>query len=99
RRPPRSTLFPYTTLFRSFVAGRVEALGVAREAAASRFEQCPAADAIYGADLLRIGAAAMVDDEIGIYLHLRAMRRINESDERVLLAEPGGHGTLLVELT
>src|SRR3712207_8978877 len=27
RRPPRSTLFPYTTLFRSMVAGRVRRLG------------------------------------------------------------------------
>src|SRR5688572_32343691 len=27
RRPPRSTLFPYTTLFRSVVVGRVEAPG------------------------------------------------------------------------
>src|SRR2546425_12059453 len=27
RRPPRSTLFPYTTLFRSRVAERAEALG------------------------------------------------------------------------
>src|SRR2546427_5643679 len=26
RRPPRSTLFPYTTLFRSFVDGRLEDL-------------------------------------------------------------------------
>src|SRR2546429_7936818 len=26
RRPPRSTLFPYTTLFRSRAAGRVEAV-------------------------------------------------------------------------
>src|SRR2546430_6872257 len=26
RRPPRSTLFPYTTLFRSLVGGRPEAL-------------------------------------------------------------------------
>src|SRR3712207_8777090 len=24
RRPPRSTLFPYTTLFRSWMAGRIE---------------------------------------------------------------------------
>src|SRR2546430_5214603 len=30
RRPPRSTLFPYTTLFRSFVASG-EVIGVARD--------------------------------------------------------------------
>src|SRR3712207_8591737 len=28
RRPPRSTLFPYTTLFRSAVEERVKALGI-----------------------------------------------------------------------
>src|SRR5690606_5920179 len=28
RRPPRSTLFPYTTLFRSYFAGRIERLNV-----------------------------------------------------------------------
>src|SRR2546430_4951569 len=27
RRPPRSTLFPYTTLFRSLVHGRIDASG------------------------------------------------------------------------
>src|SRR3712207_9267283 len=31
RRPPRSTLFPYTTLFRSVVAGRADALPRARQ--------------------------------------------------------------------
>src|SRR2546430_3703731 len=28
RRPPRSTLFPYTTLFRSFIEGVVERLSI-----------------------------------------------------------------------
>src|SRR3712207_6947972 len=31
RRPPRSTLFPYTTLFRSFVAGVLEDQDVATD--------------------------------------------------------------------
>src|SRR3989442_4802929 len=35
RRPPRSTLFPYTTLFRSDVAKQIHALG-------SRGHACPA---------------------------------------------------------
>src|SRR5256885_8382620 len=30
RRPPRSTLFPYTTLFRSFPAARYHSLAIAR---------------------------------------------------------------------
>src|SRR2546427_9625593 len=32
RRPPRSTLFPYTTLFRSGVAGVVDVLGAVNSA-------------------------------------------------------------------
>src|SRR2546430_13386548 len=45
RRPPRSTLFPYTTLFRSALAGRLlefHAAGfpIAREA--GRLQQCAA---------------------------------------------------------
>src|SRR2546425_8994932 len=35
RRPPRSTLFPYTTLFRSTPGGDIEQQGVA-----ARHEQC-----------------------------------------------------------
>src|SRR3712207_8106629 len=32
RRPPRSTLFPYTTLFRSFIAEEIDRLGDEGEA-------------------------------------------------------------------
>src|SRR5260221_7672279 len=40
RRPPRSTLFPYTTLFRSRAAGAWQPGGVARGDRAAR-RQCP----------------------------------------------------------
>src|SRR5258707_14743057 len=55
RRPPRSTLFPYTTLFRSLMAGRrraarergksdpIDALAVARAALAEGVETLPVA--------------------------------------------------------
>ena len=36
RRPPRSTLFPYTTLFRSLCAGAIEYMPVARVANIAR---------------------------------------------------------------
>src|SRR5256885_13067019 len=36
RRPPRSTLFPYTTLFRSRAQGALHAAGVARDDALGR---------------------------------------------------------------
>src|SRR3712207_8678575 len=37
RRPPRSTLFPYTTLFRSLQERVFETLGMSREEARERF--------------------------------------------------------------
>src|SRR2546422_10453658 len=42
RRPPRSTLFPYTTLFRSLAAGETEAYGHPRVSAESAplFNHC-----------------------------------------------------------
>src|SRR3712207_7547681 len=45
RRPPRSTLFPYTTLFRSVLVGRVEgpvALGLDRVVARRRARELEA---------------------------------------------------------
>src|SRR2546425_7265371 len=38
RRPPRSTLFPYTTLFRSYIAARLTSTAPARAALAPRHE-------------------------------------------------------------
>src|SRR2546425_12134550 len=49
RRPPRSTLFPYTTLFRSRVAERAEALG---------YESIWIADTGAGPDAFVVAAAA-----------------------------------------
>src|SRR3712207_8633768 len=51
RRPPRSTLFPYTTLFRSEFAGEIEAVG--RDVA--RFS---VGEHIYGATGTDFGAYA-----------------------------------------
>src|SRR2546430_6604463 len=42
RRPPRSTLFPYTTLFRSHLHGDGEPRGPARDLHADRSHQGPA---------------------------------------------------------
>src|SRR3712207_9301587 len=57
RRPPRSTLFPYTTLFRSLVVGEgvLEAVGL---------------DLAPGADLLRLagGAALLGEERLGVGL-------------------------------
>src|SRR3712207_7827555 len=43
RRPPRSTLFPYTTLFRSVGQGRHGVLGIGQERAAGLGQAHPAA--------------------------------------------------------
>src|SRR2546426_2350293 len=53
RRPPRSTLFPYTTLFRSHKADQVPLCGVPYHAATS-----------YIAKLLRVGRAVAVCDQV-----------------------------------
>src|SRR2546422_5054713 len=42
RRPPRSTLFPYTTLFRSLLADPAQALGDDRAGGAVQDERWPA---------------------------------------------------------
>src|SRR2546430_12457060 len=56
RRPPRSTLFPYTTLFRS---GRVGREGDGAERGAVRL----VAHDVLGGEVLRVGGAAAVARE------------------------------------
>src|SRR5258706_8427339 len=61
RRPPRSTLFPYTTLFRSEVSGRGAETGVAERRAGARADLRPAGAAVRRAlDLVRRGAGRRV---------------------------------------
>src|SRR3712207_7802267 len=58
RRPPRSTLFPYTTLFRSRGVGARHRVGVRRQHHAQAFERLLRAQARQGVG--RIGAHARV---------------------------------------
>src|SRR3712207_8504914 len=60
RRPPRSTLFPYTTLFRSFLEGRVDRLIRERERAMR--------EAARSMDFER---AAKLRDEVSALRHVR----------------------------
>src|SRR3712207_8386036 len=46
RRPPRSTLFPYTTRFRSLWAGRVEAAGGEVASSSRRWGDRPVPDTL-----------------------------------------------------
>src|SRR3712207_8391368 len=79
RRPPRSTLFPYTTLFRSLVVGEgvLEAVGL---------------DLAAGADLLRLagGAALLGEERLGVGLGAqradRKSTRLNSSHANISYA-------------
>src|SRR2546422_5538606 len=46
RRPPRSTLFPYTTLFRSVIAAHAAEQAVPADAVACRLDQVRHGDAV-----------------------------------------------------
>src|SRR3989454_12289462 len=56
RRPPRSTLFPYTTLFRSQVTGRGVEVQVAQKAAPRRAGPEPEWEGVGDQRLERLGA-------------------------------------------
>src|SRR3712207_7308753 len=78
RRPPRSTLFPYTTLFRSFkdcldAAAVAEAMaeGIRRAAPGAQIDLCPVADGGEGT------VAALVD---------RKSTRLNSSHANISYA-------------
>src|SRR3712207_9404516 len=69
RRPPRSTLFPYTTLFRSLVGGRVFDLFALRPAAhAGEWDPTPRGRST------RERGAAVVDPELVRYVHEQERR-------------------------
>src|SRR5215475_10487050 len=105
RRPPRSTLFPYTTLFRSWrpvdpgdqshlgaaVPGRMRRRGSARAAGAE-------ATAAAAADLLADGG--VLADEQGLVTAVRRLagpaRRARQAADRRIPAVAGGRGRLLL---
>src|SRR5258707_7432358 len=63
RRPPRSTLFPYTTLFRSVLPGELGTMSEirgAREQRVAEFRRAatPDEDRIYDTEVLRTDVAA-----------------------------------------
>src|SRR5256886_12533666 len=78
RRPPRSTLFPYTTLFRSAEVG----IAVLERGIALLMEK-PLADTVAGADQLVRGAAAR-----GTVLQVgdRKSTRLNSSHSQISYA-------------
>src|SRR3712207_8085173 len=79
RRPPRSTLFPYTTLFRSDVEGAVEILDEADRAAGDQGEL----------DVVPVVVGLVFDDgpaeELGLVLGLRSEEHTSELQSRQYL--------------
>src|SRR2546425_8309063 len=81
RRPPRSTLFPYTTLFRSSVAGAIGPLGVriepfgptSREEAFAHFQRQARGLVAGGVDGFILETFSDVDE---IHEALRAVRSV-----------------------
>src|SRR5256885_16794912 len=63
RRPPRSTLFPYTTLFRSPVIARVNgyALGAGLEVAAACDLRIASSNAVFGMPEVKVGIPSVVE--------------------------------------
>src|SRR3712207_8395129 len=61
RRPPRSTLFPYTTLFRSLYRGGVTVAGASRDPAGGMEVQAKASVAFVGGPNIRV-----TDEQIGL---------------------------------
>src|SRR3712207_8857392 len=89
RRPPRSTLFPYTTLFRSEVvvlANGVVGHGDLRRAAALVLH--PEPRALLGAGVVRAGDADLraVDEEAEVAGRDRKSTRLNSSHANISYA-------------
>src|SRR3712207_8887158 len=82
RRPPRSTLFPYTTLFRSVEILGVGAVAVRRRAVSDRVVHAPEADVLLQVELLADEAVARVVGVVGD----RKSTRLNSSHANISYA-------------
>src|SRR5438874_5165455 len=87
RRPPRSTLFPYTTLFRSAQAGEwtglpgAQLLALARGAAPESSGTCPELDRLLAALRADAGARAALEADAD-----RKSTRLNSSHVEISYA-------------
>src|SRR5688572_30943059 len=81
RRPPRSTLFPYTTLFRSLVLQRIDARASHR--LADRHELVERRHGVAGADLARV---LLVVVEVLVGEEDRKSTRLNSSHSQISYA-------------
>src|SRR3712207_8097671 len=82
RRPPRSTLFPYTTLFRSLVVVR---LGRVEEDDAARLHLLDRADDVLALQRDVLDTRAVVELEVLLDLALRSEEHTSELQSRQYL--------------
>src|SRR2546427_4896705 len=83
RRPPRSTLFPYTTLFRSLLAAAL--LGVGCDDAVSPERLGPRHDAAATAPIVRIAGLGRIGTRAELALD-RKSTRLNSSHSQISYA-------------
>src|SRR5258708_23945936 len=92
RRPPRSTLFPYTTLFRSWQAMRLMGshfvLGETIESALARAQPHSAGTARYSFDMLGEGARTAADAERYFNSYASAIEAIGRTADDRPLPDP-----------
>src|SRR3712207_7625719 len=91
RRPPRSTLFPYTTLFRSLGEDDLVAAGGADEArddVAGALERLGGLrpELVHGAGDVRVVALEVVDHRVDHALRDRKSTRLNSSHANISYA-------------
>src|SRR3712207_8451743 len=85
RRPPRSTLFPYTTLFRSLPAGDVVQRVVLVHGVPDHLEVRAAGQLVEG-DLVRDAPVADGDPVVGVPQQDRKSTRLNSSHANISYA-------------
>src|SRR5258707_12049941 len=92
RRPPRSTLFPYTTLFRSPSIVVVRDAGAYGRSMASQYNARPIAAEVFvsGGEVVAVRRAKSIDDvvseELGDGLRDRKSTRLNSSHANISYA-------------
>src|SRR5260370_21740247 len=95
RRPPRSTLFPYTTLFRSnFLGGRIALDRRAAEVAVDRVARALGTERLAAAE----GIAKVVDTNMAEGIKIVSVRRGVDPRKFTLVAFGGAAGLQVTEV-
>jgi hypothetical protein len=76
----------------------VKTFPITRKLAALRREPCPAQLSVDRVWFLRISAAVVIENEVGVHLKSKSMRRLDEIEQVGLGTEPRRHAAFLIEL-